>query len=70
MRPSFSRAICSKWQPGNGSRGEWRLNVKSYGDFSAAILPEMTLQMIVGNDVFQRSTTWTKLKTGWKANLN
>ena len=44
--------------------------VKAFGDLSAATLPDMTLQVIVGNDVFQRSATWTKLKGSWKVNLN
>jgi TQXA domain-containing protein len=34
-----------------------------------ATLPEMTIQLIVGNEGFQKTATWEQLKNGWRVHL-
>ncbi len=52
-----------------GDRGEWRINVKAFGDMSRATEAQMTIQMMVGSDAFQKSATWEQIKNGWKVDL-
>jgi cysteine-rich repeat protein len=40
--------------------------ITAYGDLSAATLPDMTIQLVVGNDVFQNTGTWKPKSYGWK----
>jgi len=37
-----------------------------YGDFSAATLPEMTTQIVIGDDTASETAAWLPLKNGWK----
>jgi hypothetical protein len=40
--------------------------VKAYGDFALATEPEMTLQIVVGDDAAFLTATWTQTRRGWK----
>jgi len=49
---------------------EYRINVKAYGDLTQATDPIMTLQVIIGNDAYQKMATWTRTGTGWRTVLH
>ncbi|MEW6270832.1 MAG: DUF4215 domain-containing protein [Thermodesulfobacteriota bacterium] len=34
-----------------------------------ATLPDMTIQLVVGNEAFQKAATWEQLKSGWRVHL-
>jgi hypothetical protein len=42
--------------------------VKAYGDLSAATLPLMASQIVVGNDSGYLERAWSPTKSGWKLN--
>lgn len=45
--------------------GSYRVDVDLYGDFSAATLPDMTLQLTLGDDSFSNFSTWVQVGNGW-----
>jgi hypothetical protein len=50
--------------------GSYRVNVKGYAEMTAkANVPNMTVQVLIGNDVSISATTWTQIKVGWRAQL-
>ena len=52
-----------------GNRGEWRINVKAYGDLAKATVPVMTIQVAVGSEAFQKTATWNRTRKGWDVDL-
>jgi cysteine-rich repeat protein len=46
--------------------GVYHVTVKAYGDMSAATVPTMTVQVLIGDDVYFTHATWLRTKTGWK----
>ena len=44
----------------------YHVAVKAYGDMSAATVPTMTVQVLIGDDVYFTRATWRTTKTGWK----
>ncbi len=48
--------------------GFYRLDVESFGDLSAATLANMTLEVMIGNDLFPITKDFTQTKSGWVLN--
>lgn len=52
---------------------EYRVNAQVHADFSLAdVLPPtqpMTLQVVLGNDAFQKTATWEEFRAGWKTDF-
>jgi hypothetical protein len=46
--------------------GVYHFNVFAYADLSAATLPTMTLQIVVGDDAFFTKANWTRTSRGWR----
>jgi cysteine-rich repeat protein len=51
------------------SDGLWRFSIRAFTDLSAATEAEMTMQVVIGNDAFQKTATWTPRGNGWSVNL-
>ncbi len=49
--------------------GTYKVDVRAYGDFTAATLAEMTIAVTIGDDPFSNTTTWTQTSNGWVVNL-
>jgi hypothetical protein len=47
--------------------GNWwyTFKMKAFNDFSAAIIPEMTVQLAGVDDVATVTTVWTQHRAGW-----
>jgi hypothetical protein len=45
--------------------GVYRIDVQAYKDLSAATLPDMTINIALGNDQFASSKPWTQTGNGW-----
>jgi hypothetical protein len=45
--------------------GGYRVDVVAYGDLSLASEPDMTVRILVGNDMFTNSSTWLARGYGW-----
>jgi cysteine-rich repeat protein len=52
-----------------GDPGALRFALKGFGDLSKATLPQMTVEVIVGNDIGASTRVWTPLRAGWTAQL-
>lgn len=50
--------------------GNWRFKVQSFGDFSLATDPDMTITVQIGPYTFTHSDTWDELKKGWQLRFN
>ena len=42
------------------------VTVQAYGDLSAATVPTMAAQVLIGDDIFINKASWTKTRQGWK----
>ena len=52
------------------SDGSYRVNFKAYGAMESKItLPQMSVQILVGDDVSISTQTWETIKTGWRVQL-
>ena len=52
------------------SDGSYRVNFKAYGAMKSKItLPQMSVQILVGDDVSISTQTWETIKTGWRVQL-
>jgi cysteine-rich repeat protein len=49
--------------------GYYVVNVMAWGDLSSATLADMTLQLVIGDDVFQNTGTWKQKSYGWLLNF-
>jgi len=47
------------------TKGAIIVTVEAYGDFSAATLPAMTIQIGIGDDMFLTKGAWTQRRYGW-----
>jgi hypothetical protein len=47
-------------------KGAYHVTVRAYGEFAAAILPAMTVQLAVGDAVFASGGEWTRTRRGWR----
>jgi cysteine-rich repeat protein len=61
LRDGIARLSIAKTQG-----GPYVVNILAYGDFSAATLPDMTVQFVVGDDAFQNTGTWKQVSYGWR----
>lgn len=48
-----------------GKSGLWRIKAKAFADLSAATLPEMTINISIGGNVFARTAIWNQRAKGW-----
>ncbi len=67
---------------GNGIRGgigkltirrlahRYWFTVETYGDLRGATLPVMTVQLMIGDDVFSYKSEWKRTRTGWKVDFD
>ncbi len=44
----------------------YRVKVVTYGDLSAATLPDMTIEILFGLETYQNSATWLSTSKGWR----
>ena len=49
-------------------RGGDRIDLVAYGDLSAATLPEMTVEISIGQGQYKHSATWVRTRSGWRDN--
>lgn len=54
----------------NPQPGLWRINIRGFADLAAATEAEMTVQIVVGNEAFQRTATWQERKNGWRVKMH
>lgn len=54
----------------NPQDGLWRVKIRAFADLDLATLADMTVQVIVGNEAFERSATWTQTKKGWRVRMH
>lgn len=54
----------------NPQAGLWRIHIRGYADLSAATGAEMSVQVVVGNEAFERTATWQANKKGWRVKMN
>jgi len=52
-----------------GDPGALRFAIKGFSEFSGADRPEITVAVIVGNDIASSTRTWASLRGGWTAQL-
>jgi uncharacterized repeat protein (TIGR01451 family) len=44
----------------------YRVKVTAYGHLSAATLPDMTIEILLGSETHQNTDTWTSTRRGWR----
>jgi TQXA domain-containing protein len=49
----------------------YRVDLRANSDLlqQFATLPDMTIQLVVGNEAFQKAATWEQIKNGWRVHL-
>jgi hypothetical protein len=53
----------------NDGPGGYRVDVAAYNDLSLATEAEMTIRIVVGDDVFTNTSLWTEKRLGWIVHL-
>ncbi len=48
------------------SAGGWLISIRAFGDLSAATLPEMTTDIVIGTSSFFDNSDWTETPNGWR----
>jgi hypothetical protein len=51
-------------------RDRHRIRLKIFSDFTAATEPTMTLQLVIGNNLFCNKASWTQQAYGWKLSVH
>jgi hypothetical protein len=51
-------------------RERHRIRLKVFADFTAATEPTMTMQIVIGNDLFCNKATWIAQPFGWRLSLH